>query len=176
MARASSTDLLDTFRFQVQVDGFIRAGFTECTAPSLEIKVREYAEAGRHMNPLKITQNANFPDIILSRGVFTDSDFLSWVQTIYNTNNQGTEAFSNSQNRKTIQIFQYNRIGQLVYTYVLYNCLPVQYKVGSDFNAMEDAISMESLKISYEGFSVTSNYGGSPLGQAINKILGSNIF
>jgi len=176
MARSSATDLLDTFRFQVHIDGFVRAGFTECSAPSVEIKIKEYTEAGRHMNPLKITQNATFPDILLNRGVSTDSDFLSWVQTIYNTNNQGTEAFSNSQNRKNIQIFQYNRTGQLVKTYVLYNCIPTMYKVGTDFNAMEDAISMESLKISYEGFSVVQANGGSAIGQVINSIIGSNIF
>lgn len=176
MARSSATDLLDTFRFQVQVDGFVRAGFTECSAPAVEIKVKEYIEAGRHMNPLKITESATFPDIILNRGVSTDSDFLSWVQTIYNTNNQGTESFSNAQNRKTIQIFQYNRSGQLAYTYVLYNCIPTQFKIGSDFNAMEDAISMESLKISYEGFSVTPANGGSAIGQVLNNIIGSNPF
>jgi phage tail-like protein len=176
VARSSSTDLLDTFRFQVQVDGFIRAGFMEVTAPSLDIKIKEYAEAGRHMNPIKITESANFPDIILNRGVSTDSDFSSWVQTIYNTNNTGTEAFKNSQNRKTIQIFQYNRSGQLAYTYVLYNCIPTQFKVGSDFNAMEDAISMESLKISYEGFSITAANGSSAIGQTLNNVLGSNLF
>jgi phage tail-like protein len=176
MARSSATDMLDTFRFQVQVDGFVRAGFAEVTAPSVEIKVREYVEAGRHMNPLKITESASFPDIILNRGLSTDSDFLSWVQTIYNTNNKGTENFSNPQNRKTIQIFQYNRSGQLVYTYVLYNCIPVLLKIGTDFNAMEDAISMESLKIAYEGFSVTPANGGSAIGQTLNNLLGSNLF
>jgi phage tail-like protein len=176
MARSSATDLLDTFRFQIQIDGFIRAGFTECTAPSVEIKVKEYTEAGRHMNPLKITESATFPDIILNRGAFTDTDFLSWVQTIYDTNNSGTEAFKNAQNRKTIQIFHYNRAGQLVKTYVLYNCIPVSYKIGDDFNAMNDAISMESLKIAYEGFSVTPAAGGSAIGQTLNKVLGSNLF
>lgn len=176
MARSSQTDLLDTFRFQVQVDGFVRAGFVECSAPSVEIKVKEYIEAGRHMNPLKITQSASFPDIILNRGASTDPDFLSWIQTIYTTNNQGTENFSNSQNRKTIQIFQYNRAGQLVKTFVLYNCLPTSFKIGDDFNAMNDTISMESLKISYEGFSVAPANGSTAIGQVLNNVLGSNLF
>ena len=168
MARSSATDLLDTFRFQIQIDGFIRAGFTECSAPSVEIKVKEYIEAGRHMNPLKITESATFPDIILNRGVSTDTDFMNWVQQVYSVNNSGGGPNSASLSyRRTVQIFQYNRAGQLIKTYILYNCIPTQYKSGTDFNAMEDAISMESLRISYEGFAVAlTNSGG-----IVNQIL-----
>jgi phage tail-like protein len=166
VARSSNTDVLDTFRFQVSIDpgsngngpyNQMRAGFTECTAPSIDIEVKTYKEAGRHMNPRKITEGASFPDITLSRGVSTDSDFINWVQSVANLNNIGYSSNDTSNNRSTIKITQFDRTGTLVKTYVLYNCIPISLKIASDFNAMEDSISMETLKLAYEGFDILPN-------------------
>lgn len=174
MARTASTDVLDTFRFQIEVDGFVRAGFTECTSPSIDIKTREYVEAGRHMNPLKITQSASFTDITLSRGSATDPDFLSWITAVFQLNNTGTTPIINAKVRRTVKIFQYKRTGQLAKSFVLYNCIPTSFKSSSDFNALNDAISMESLKLAYEGFQIIAADGTTVLSQALNNILGSN--
>jgi len=174
MARTANTDVLDTFRFQIQIDGMIRAGFVKCTAPSLEIKIREYQEAGRHMNPRKITQGASFPDVVLERGVSTDTDFIDWVKIIFDLNNAGGLDTISPKNFRKIKIFQYKRTGQLAKTYVLYGCRPANLKVASDFNAMEDAISMESLTISYEGFEVIAADGRTVLRQQLDNVLGTN--
>jgi phage tail-like protein len=174
MARTATTDVLDTFRFQLEVDGFVRAGFTECSAPALDIKVREYIEAGRHMNPLKITQSAMFTDVTLSRGSATDPDFLTWITNVFDLNNSGYIPTMNSKVRRTVKIFQYKRTGQLAKTFILYNCIPTAFKASSDFNAITDAISMESLKLAYEGFDIIAADGTTILSQTLNNILGSN--
>lgn len=174
MARSGNTDILDTFRFQVDMDGNTRAGFVECTAPRVEIKVREYIEAGRHMNPRKITQSASFPPIVLRRGVSTDTDFIDWVKSLFDINNSGGLPTLNPKNRRKLKIFQYKRTGQLAKTYVLYGCVPSLLVAAGDFNAMEDAVSMESLTIEYEGFEVIAADGRTVLRQAIDNVIGSN--
>jgi phage tail-like protein len=174
MSRSSSTDVLDTFRFQVDMDGNTRAGFMKCSTPSFTLKTREYVEAGRHMNPLKITQSVTFPPIVLERGVATDSDFIDWCSEIFTINNSGQTKQSNPKNRRLIKIFQYNRTGQLVKSYVLYSCIVTDFKPASDFNAMEDAISMETLTIEYEGFKIIAADGRTVLRQALDNVIGSN--
>lgn len=176
MARTSNVDVLDTFRFQIEVDGFVRAGFMEVSTPSVEIKTRDYHEAGRHMAPLKITQSANYSEVVLSRGSSVDGDFLRWVQTVFDRNNMGEQTSTNKDNRRTIKIFHYKRTGQLARTYILYNCIPTEFKPISDLNAMNDSLSMETLKLAYERFAVTDANGATVLGNALNQIIGSNLF
>lgn len=57
--------------------------------------------------------------------------------------------------RKDVKIEHVNRAGQAEVTYTLYNAIVISYQPASDFDAMaDDALSIETLVLGYEGFDV----------------------
>lgn len=57
--------------------------------------------------------------------------------------------------RRKVKIEHVNRSGQTEVIYVLYNAYPISYQPASDFDSLsDDAISIESLTLGYEGFEV----------------------
>ena len=79
MARATTKDPLDRFRFIVNIDGFTHSGFTACTAPSYSLTVKDYPEGGNHLQPKKIVEGVSYKNVTLSRGVTGDTSFNKWA-------------------------------------------------------------------------------------------------
>ena len=51
MARISTKDPLDKFRWSVEIEGFDRLGFASCETPSMTISTNKYHEGGNHLFP-----------------------------------------------------------------------------------------------------------------------------
>lgn len=79
MARVSTLDPLDKFRWLVDIPGFNRVGFTSTQVPSMVVNTNDYAEGGSHLNPKKIVDGVTYKPITLSRGVTTDPGFSKWA-------------------------------------------------------------------------------------------------
>ena len=79
MARSSARDPLDKYRWEVQVEGFSKVGFTQSGVPKYSITTREYAEGGAHLNPKSIIDKVSYAPITLSRGVTGDTSFAKWA-------------------------------------------------------------------------------------------------
>ena len=157
MSRSSQFDPLDKFRWRVYIaqggDSFIRAGFTECSSPSVTVAFKEYLEGGGHMNPRLIHERASFKPITLRRGVVAKpnvDDFSRWVGDAYKAFQGDLQA---KQYRVDIVIEHLDRDASVAKRYTLHNCVPTFYETGSDFSATDDSgISMETLTFQYEGF------------------------
>jgi hypothetical protein len=48
MARPSTKDPLDKFRWSVEIDGFTRLGFASCETPSVSFNINKYPEGGKY--------------------------------------------------------------------------------------------------------------------------------
>lgn len=90
MARPSSNDPLDKFRFLVTVEPpsssdndpnqlWTRAGFVSCSTPEYSITSKKYYEGGNHLNPLKIIDTIEYKPVTLVRGVTNDTSFTKWA-------------------------------------------------------------------------------------------------
>jgi phage tail-like protein len=90
MARTSSNDPLDKFRFLVTIEPpsnsnndpnqlWTRAGFVSCSTPAYNISTKKYAEGGNHLNPLKIIDSIEYKPVTLVRGVTNDTSFTKWA-------------------------------------------------------------------------------------------------
>lgn len=79
MARSALRDPLDKYRWTVAIDGFSRLGFTQCGTPQYNITQKNYAEGGRHLNPLSIVDRVDYVPVTLSRGVTNDTSFNKWA-------------------------------------------------------------------------------------------------
>lgn len=165
MARPSTKDPLDKFRWSVEIDGFDRLGFASCETPSVALNVTKYAEGGNHLFPKNIVDSVEYRPVTLQRGVTSDLNFDKWIKSYFNfirgsvklpDGVSGPERLPTDY-RKTVIIKHLDRAGRAVKTYTLYNAFPIEYKPASDFSSdTDDTLSMERLVLTYESFEVTS--------------------
>lgn len=163
MARPSTKDPLDKFRWAVEIDGFTRLGFASCETPSHSINTQSYPEGGAHLFPKKIVDSVEYRPVTLQRGVTSDLNFHKWAKAYFEFI-QGFSTGINGQKRdvteyrRNVIIKHLDRAGRAVKTYTLYNAFPIEYKPASDFSAdSDDVLSMERLVLAYESFTVESN-------------------
>lgn len=164
MARISTKDPLDKFRWMVEIEGFSRSGFASCETPSYAINTQSYAEGGSHLFPKKIIDSIEYRPIALQRGVTSDMNFHRWAAA-YLEFIRGAKSIPTLETwtqptdyRKTVYIKHLDRAGRTVKTYILFNAFPIEYKPASDFSAdSDDIVSMERLVLTYESFTVIGN-------------------
>jgi len=168
MAKSSSRDPLDKFRWQVDIPGFAKLGFATCGTPSYKINTNNYAEGGAHLTPRKIIDTVDYGDVTLTRGVTSDTSFAKWASGPFDLV-QNNAALNESSNvlaetippavanlgfggpalvkssssypfeyRKTVKIEHINRVGIVEVTYTLYGAFVIEYKPASDFDASAD--------------------------------------
>lgn len=160
MARPSSKDPLDKFRWSVSIDGFTRLGFSSCETPSYAINTQSYPEGGAHLWPRKIIDSVELKPVTLMRGVTSDFNFHEWatqfMELVKGRREKGSQPAG--EYRRTVQIDHMDRAGRIVKSYILYNAFPIEYKPASDFASdADDTVSMEKLVLSYESFEVKGN-------------------
>lgn len=175
MARPSSKDPLDRFRWSVSVEGFTRMGFTSCDVPGYNINTKKYAEGGAHIFPRQIVDTIEYKPVTLTRGVTSDTSFQDWASqpiefasgitkkvrapsVLDAFSEEGFQVDRPTAYRRDVIINHLNRNGDIVKSYKLYNAMPIEYVPASTFSADgDDAISMERLTLVYESFEVISN-------------------
>jgi len=172
MARPSTKDPLDKFRWSVSIDGFTRLGFATCSVPSHSIRTKSYPEGGGHLTPRQIVDSIEYKPVSLTRGVTTDKSFLRWAEqfqdlvwgntatapdgefTLGATSSNRADK-SPTEYRRDVIIKHIDRAGRTVRTYELRNAFPIEYKPASDFAADgDDTYSMETLVLAYESYKV----------------------
>jgi phage tail-like protein len=176
MARPSTKDPLDKFRWMVEIEGFTRLGFASCETPSVSINTQKYAEGGNHLFPKQIVDSVEYRPVTLQRGVTSDINFHTWAKAYFDyihgktkiTEIKGTtfnpdplnipEKIPAAEYRRTVTISHLDRQGRIVKQYILYNAFPIEYKPASDFSSdTDDTLSMERLVLTYESFEVRTN-------------------
>jgi len=83
MARPTYSDPLPAFKFYVLVDDFVEAGFSEMTPPAVHVTTKDYYEGGEIQGPHKSVEKIDFRNIVLKRGVTTNSDMADWVERVF---------------------------------------------------------------------------------------------
>lgn len=97
MARSSSVDTVEKFRFNVFVfnvgfdpitlaknfTGFLRGGFSEVTLPRQVTTAMRYRENIDTAHSQRIAGLTEFEPITLKRGVTSNSDFFRWARSVH---------------------------------------------------------------------------------------------
>ena len=72
-----------TFRFEVEIDGMSRGGFSEVSGFDLNVDVVEYREGNDLRNtPRKLPGLIKYGNITLKWGLVGDFEFLDWIYTV----------------------------------------------------------------------------------------------
>lgn len=141
-----------SFRYQVTIDGMTRAGFSEVTGMNLSTQVVEYREGNDLRNtPRKLPGLTTFGNVTFRWGTTTDSDFLTWIQSVAPNNTANPTGIA----RKNITIALINDAGTAGPTWTLINAWPVSYS-GPELNGMGNDVAISSLEVCCEGMWLTT--------------------
>ena len=154
MPRGTVEDPIKVFNFQIRIDGFVRAGFSEFSGIDQSTEEVKYREGGFNDTPQLSAGLTNFAVVTLKRGQIIgstrggDDDFLIWCKQVIDVSGAG-----NATNyRKDLDIVQMSAQNVVVRTWRLYECWPKGFKPFTDLKGMGNENSYEELRLAYEGF------------------------
>lgn len=135
------------FHFAVEF-GFLAQGtndarFQEVSGLDSELSVEEIKEGGENRFSHRLPGRAKYPNLVLKRGLLTDSELISWcVDAIENFSFEPT----------TINITLLNEEHQPVSgTYSFIGAYPVKWSI-SNFDAKSNEVVIETLELAYKYF------------------------
>ncbi len=71
-------DPYKNYRFLVEIDGIVQAGFSECSGFGSEVEIVEYREGGDDATVRKLRGKASYPDISLKWGLTDSRELYDW--------------------------------------------------------------------------------------------------
>lgn len=129
---------LTKLQFQVELDGFPVASFTEVMGLDSETEVIEYREGTEDITPRKIPGLTKYGNITLKRGVSRDLSLWEWMK-------------HKDRRDGTITLLNRNREPQLRIRFR--SGWPCRWEL-SDLDASSNEILVETLEISHQGFDI----------------------
>jgi phage tail-like protein len=132
-------DPYKNFRFLVEVDGIVQAGFSEVSGFGSNVEVVEYREGGDPSTVRKLPGKVSYPDITFKWGVTDSRELYDWHRTALNGQTQ----------RKNGSIILQDDAGQEKVRWNFFNAWPSKWD-GPDFNAKGNDVAIDTLTISCE--------------------------
>jgi len=71
-------DPYKNYRFLMEIDGIVQAGFSECSGFGSEVEIVEYREGGDDATVRKLRGKASYPDISLKWGITDSRELYDW--------------------------------------------------------------------------------------------------
>ncbi len=135
-------DPLRNFRFLVEIEGIVQAGFNECSGFGSDVEVTEYREGGEPSTVRKLPGKVSYPDISLKWGI-TDSDELyQWHRAI-------VAGKIDENNRRNGSVILQNDIGDEAVRWNFFLAWPSKWE-GASLNATGNEVAIDSLTLSCE--------------------------
>jgi phage tail-like protein len=129
------------FRFLVEIDGIVRAGFQECSGFGSEVEVVEYREGGDQATVTKLPGKATFPDIMLKWGIADDRELYDWHR----------QAVLGQVDRRNGSIILQGESGAEAVRWNFFRAWPSKYDA-PDLNATGNEVAVETLTLACERF------------------------
>lgn len=118
--------------------------FQTVSGLSVEYDMEEYKEGGENRFTHKLPVRTKFADMVLKRGMLTDSEVIKWF-------------FNAFRDREfvpaDVNVILMNEKSEPLRTWKVVHVIPKKWLV-SDLNANENAVVVETLECSYRYFSV----------------------
>ncbi len=141
MATGGRKDPYRNYNFLVELDGGLKAGFSECTGLESETVVIEYREGSEPVNTVrKLPGLTRYANIVLKSGVTDSKELWLWRKSV----------IDGKIVRKNGSIVLLNDERQPVARWNFINGWPCRLS-GPDLNAIESGVAIEELEICHEG-------------------------
>ena len=140
MPVAEREDPYLSFRFLVEIQGLIVAGFSEISGLQAETETEEVREGGVNDHVHKLPKITKYPNLTLKRGI-TDSDALwKWHQDVVN----------GKVKTRTVRVIVMDSEGNEKWHWYFYEAYPVKW-VGPDLKADSSTVAIETLELVHNG-------------------------
>jgi phage tail-like protein len=136
----SRQDPYVAFRFQVKLDDFTVAGFSECTGLQMETEIKDYLEGGLNTHVLKFPGRTKHGNLTFKRGI-VDKNVWQWCYDL-------TRGIVKRRGG-SIQLFDPSG-EKVVMEYQFSGAFPVKWQ-GPDMNATQNNVAMETLELCHQG-------------------------
>lgn len=135
------------FHFKVTFQGIGNDNdvrFQSVSGLNIEYDTESFKEGGQNLFEHKLPTRSKFPDLVLKRGMLTDSDLIVWFRK---------GLFNREFKPAQVLITLLNPQHKPLKTWKVNNAWPRKWSV-SDLNATENALVVETLELSYSYFTV----------------------
>ncbi len=153
MALGSSSDPLPNYKYGVEIDGVLVAGFTSCSGLEVSRETLELVEGGVNDHVHVLPGPLQHGHITLNRGIAFTTFLWDWFH-------QG--GFDAAVQRRKVTIIRYDVSGAVARTWPMPDAFPVKW-VGAELRADSREVAVETLELSFGGRrSGGSTGGGAP--------------
>jgi phage tail-like protein len=136
------TDPYVGFRFLVQIDSLIVAGFSEVTGLERELETEDYQEGGVNTHTHKLPKRFSAPRLTLKRGLTDSQELWSWIEN----------GVKGRAKRRNGHIFLLRSNGLPGWGWAFEDAYPAKW-TGPELRAGDGAVAMESLELVHNGIS-----------------------
>jgi phage tail-like protein len=130
--------------FEIAGAGDRDFGFQEVSGIGMEMEVTSVVEGGENRFTQTLPTRANYPPLILKRGLLTDSAVIAWCR----------DAIENLDIKPvTIQVTLLNEEHTPLQAYNFVNAWPKKWSIDG-FHAEESRLVIETMEIAYQYFRI----------------------
>jgi phage tail-like protein len=140
MATGQRVDPYKNFKFLVEIDGIVQAGFSDCSGFGSNVEVVEYREGGDNSTVRKLPGKISFPDIELKWGLTDSRELYDWHRAAVNGQIQ----------RKNGSIIVLDDVGAEKVRWNFVNAWPSKWH-GPTLTGKGNDVAIDGLTISCEG-------------------------
>ena len=124
------------FRFLVEIDKIVQAGFSDCSGLGASVEVIQYREGGDSATVRKLPGKVSYPDIVLKWGVTDSRELFDWHAGVVQGDIQ----------RKNGSVILVGDDGEEKVRWNFFDAWPSTWK-GPDFSGMGKDVAIESLTL-----------------------------
>jgi phage tail-like protein len=133
------SDPYSAYKFKVEIEGIIAAGFTDVSGLTIETEVETIKEGGVNNYEYKLPKFTKYSNITLKRGLI-DLKLWDWYQTV----------ISGKFKRKSGTIYLLDHSGNKTLDYYdFYEAYPIKWE-GPTFNAKNSTVASETLVLAHK--------------------------
>ena len=142
------------FKFLIEIDGIVSAGFQTCSEIAVEVAKIEHHEGGSlipHKSPGRVT----VPDVTLTRGATSDLDFYEWVKETVALG----AILEDDDLKRHFDVVEQNRAGAEVRRWKMFNAFITRWTPGEWDNNVDEN-TMEKIVLAYDFATLGGDSGG----------------
>ncbi|MEO1513379.1 MAG: phage tail protein [Bacteroidota bacterium] len=134
-----------SFYFKVNFTGggiSAETSFKEVSGLTVDIEVDEVVEGGNLQFRHRLPKTPKYPDLVLKRGLVTDSSLRTWMEKAINE-------FTFTPIVLTVQLL--NEQGSPTMSWTVHNARPLKWEI-SRFDSQSNELALESITLAYDYF------------------------
>ncbi len=139
---ATRTDPFFGFRFKVQIEGIIEAGFSEVSGLTVTTQVEDFREGGLNHFVHKLPKETTFESLVLKKGIADYDRLWQWHR----------EVLLGKFRRRRIEIILLkNDFQGEVRSWTFRDAYPVKW-TGPEIKADSNTVAFETLEFTHHGY------------------------